>query len=111
MHKHGTVWVVDDDSSIRWGLERALNQAGIDNESFDSGDRLLERNSCKPETAGLLIEMGRAERAPYFHRSWIHLPWELVPREELVERLAASYEIIRAKLPKAVRADLAAPQS
>ena len=27
------------------------------------------------ETAGLLIEMGRAERAPYFHRSWVRIPW------------------------------------
>ena len=34
MHRQSKVWVVDDDSSIRWVLERALNQAGIDNESF-----------------------------------------------------------------------------
>jgi two-component system nitrogen regulation response regulator GlnG len=43
MHKHNRVWVVDDDSSIRWVLERALNQAGIDNESFADGDQLLLR--------------------------------------------------------------------
>jgi two-component system nitrogen regulation response regulator GlnG len=34
---------VDDDSSIRWVLERALSQAGIDNESFSDGDQLIER--------------------------------------------------------------------
>jgi two-component system nitrogen regulation response regulator GlnG len=34
---------VDDDSSIRWVLERALNQAGIDNESFGDADQLLSR--------------------------------------------------------------------
>jgi two-component system nitrogen regulation response regulator GlnG len=34
---------VDDDSSIRWVLERALSQAGIDNESFADGDQLLQR--------------------------------------------------------------------
>jgi two-component system nitrogen regulation response regulator GlnG len=34
---------VDDDSSIRWVLERALSQAGIDNESFADGDQLLLR--------------------------------------------------------------------
>jgi two-component system nitrogen regulation response regulator GlnG len=34
---------VDDDSSIRWVLERALNQAGIDNESFGDADQLLQR--------------------------------------------------------------------
>ena len=43
MPNPATVWVVDDDSSIRWVLERALTQAGIGNESFDSADRLLER--------------------------------------------------------------------
>ncbi|TXS93867.1 nitrogen regulation protein NR(I) [Parahaliea maris] len=37
------VWVVDDDSSIRWVLERALNQAGIDNQSFADADSLLEQ--------------------------------------------------------------------
>jgi two-component system nitrogen regulation response regulator GlnG len=44
------VWVVDDDSSIRWVLERALNQAGIDNESFADGDQMLLRlNSEQPD--------------------------------------------------------------
>ena len=43
MAKSATVWVVDDDSSIRWVLERALTQAGIGNETFDNGDQLLER--------------------------------------------------------------------
>ncbi len=43
MHRNSKVWVVDDDSSIRWVLERALNQAGIDNESFADGDQLLQR--------------------------------------------------------------------
>jgi two-component system nitrogen regulation response regulator GlnG len=43
MPNSATVWVVDDDSSIRWVLERALTQAGIGNESFDSADLLLER--------------------------------------------------------------------
>jgi len=37
------VWVVDDDRSIRWVLERALEQAGMTTMSFDSGDALLQR--------------------------------------------------------------------
>jgi two-component system nitrogen regulation response regulator GlnG len=43
MHRQAKVWVVDDDSSIRWVLERALSQAGIDNESFADADQLLSR--------------------------------------------------------------------
>ncbi|MEP1469934.1 MAG: nitrogen regulation protein NR(I) [Halieaceae bacterium] len=50
MQKTAKVWVVDDDSSIRWVLERALSQAGIDNESFETGDSLLGRiGSEQPE--------------------------------------------------------------
>jgi len=41
MHRHAKVWVADDDSSIRWVLERALSQAGITNESFADADELL----------------------------------------------------------------------
>ncbi len=37
------VWVVDDDSSIRWVLERALSQAGIGNTSFSDADSLIEQ--------------------------------------------------------------------
>lgn len=43
MNKHTKVWVVDDDSSIRWVLERALTKADISNSSFEDGERLLER--------------------------------------------------------------------
>ena len=38
-----TVWVVDDDRSIRWVLEKSLDKAGFESESFESGDNLLER--------------------------------------------------------------------
>lgn len=43
MQKPAKVWVVDDDSSIRWVLERALNQADIENDSFADADQLLAR--------------------------------------------------------------------
>lgn len=61
------------------------------------------------ETAGLLIEMGRAMKAPYFHHSWVHIPWDLVPDEEFQERIVTSYELIRAKLPKKVQSTLQNP--
>jgi predicted DNA-binding protein (MmcQ/YjbR family) len=58
------------------------------------------------ETAQLLIDMGRAERAPYLHRSWVRLPWGLVPEDALRARIDQSYRIIRAGLPKKVQAGL-----
>lgn len=41
MHKR-LAWVVDDDSSIRWVLERALTGAGIDCVCFNNGHDALE---------------------------------------------------------------------
>ena len=35
------VWIVDDDSSIRWVLERALQKAGIGVRSFESADQVI----------------------------------------------------------------------
>ena len=59
------------------------------------------------ETAELLIEVGRAEKAAYFHKSWVHLPWGIVETDELSERLHNSYGIIRAGLTKKFQATLA----
>jgi len=35
------VWIVDDDASIRWVLERALRQAGMDVTAFEEADSAL----------------------------------------------------------------------
>lgn len=42
MHKPLRVWVVDDDQSVRWVLEKALRQADMDTRSFERGELLLE---------------------------------------------------------------------
>jgi two-component system nitrogen regulation response regulator GlnG len=36
------VWVVDDDQSVRWVLEKALRQAGMEARSFERAEHLLE---------------------------------------------------------------------
>ena len=36
------VWVVDDDSSIRWVMEKALTRAGLECRAFDSGDAVID---------------------------------------------------------------------
>lgn len=57
------------------------------------------------ETAEMLIDSGVAERAPYFHRSWVYLPEGTAP-DELRHRILRSYDLIRAALPKKVQAAL-----
>ncbi len=58
------------------------------------------------ETASLLIEMGRAERAPYFHRSWVLVPWGTVDEDEMRDRIHTSYTIVRGGLTKKFQATL-----
>jgi two-component system nitrogen regulation response regulator GlnG len=43
MSRSETVWIVDDDRSIRWVLEKALQQEGMTTQSFDSADGVLTR--------------------------------------------------------------------
>ena len=43
MQTHARVWVVDDDKSIRWVLEKALDQADIETLCFDSAEALMRR--------------------------------------------------------------------
>lgn len=57
------------------------------------------------ETAQMLIEAGVGVKAPYFHRSWIRLPWSCA-EEEMAHRLAVSYDTVRAGLTKKVQASL-----
>lgn len=57
------------------------------------------------ETAQMLIEAGVGQRAPYFHRSWILLDWDL-DETELRGRLLQSYRLIVAGLPKKFQAGL-----
>lgn len=42
MKSSSNVWIVDDDRSIRWVLEKALEQEGIETTSFDNGDLALK---------------------------------------------------------------------
>ena len=43
MSRSETVWIVDDDRSIRWVLEKALQQEGMSTQSFDSADSVMSR--------------------------------------------------------------------
>ena len=53
MNQAENVWIVDDDKSIRWVLEKALQQAGLPCQCFDSVDALLNRLSL--EKPGVIL--------------------------------------------------------
>ncbi|MCH7672926.1 MAG: nitrogen regulation protein NR(I) [Proteobacteria bacterium] len=43
MNSQDTVWILDDDKSIRWVLEKSLNKAGLNTLTFQNADELLHR--------------------------------------------------------------------
>ncbi|WP_323813727.1 nitrogen regulation protein NR(I) [Cellvibrio sp. NN19] len=43
MQKSNKVWIIDDDRSIRWVLEKALQGANIETRVFDSGDSAMSQ--------------------------------------------------------------------
>jgi len=43
MSKHNSVWVLDDDKSIRWVLEKSLTKTGLHTQCFENGEDLLHR--------------------------------------------------------------------
>ena len=57
------------------------------------------------ETAQMLIEVGVGRKAPYFHRSWVLLPFE-TEEDELRHRIEQSYAIVRSSLTKKAQAAL-----
>jgi len=42
MTKPDTVWIIDDDQSIRWVLEKALQKEGLDVRTFETGAPVLD---------------------------------------------------------------------
>ena len=43
MNSNNSVWIVDDDRSIRWVLDKSLSKTGLITQTFESGDELLNR--------------------------------------------------------------------
>ena len=61
------------------------------------------------ETSRLLIEMGKAVKAPYFHASWARFELETAAPEYMLRRIEESYAQVKGGLPKKLRAALDAP--
>ena len=43
MNEVCNVWIIDDDNSIRWVLEKALSKSGMETSSFDNAEDALAR--------------------------------------------------------------------
>ena len=75
MQKPNHIWIIDDDRSIRWVLERTLNQEGLQTTAFDTGDAALQALEAEapdvvitdirmPGTDGLTLLKALTEQVP-----------------------------------------------
>ena len=57
------------------------------------------------DTAEMLRDAGAATKAPYFHKTWVRVPFA-AGDDEIAHRLRVSYDVIRASLTKKAQATL-----
>lgn len=96
MAEVANVWVVDDDNSIRWVLERALNQAGIQNRCFEEADSLLaEIEQSQPDAIISDIRMpgtNGLEMLNQLHARFPDLPIIITTAHSDLDSAVASYQ-------------------
>ena len=96
MNNQAKVWVADDDSSIRWVLERALTQAGIENKCFADADQLLKQiESEQPDVIISDIRMPGTdglELLSQLNASYPDLPVIITTAHSDLDSAVASYE-------------------
>lgn len=90
------VWIVDDDHSIRWVLEKALTQAQISCEGFESGTAMLKRLALtQPDAIICDIRMPGIDGLDLLsqvHQRYPGLPVIIMTAHSDLESAVASYQ-------------------
>ncbi len=91
------VWIIDDDKSMRWVLEKALNQAGFTTTTFSSGEEALAAlSSRQPNVMITDIRMqgmdGLALLAMVHKRYPPHLPVIVMTAHSDLDSAVKSYQ-------------------
>ena len=69
MTADSNVWIVDDDQSVRWVLEKALRQADIETRSFERAEHLLEAiEHAEPDVLMTDVRMPGMDGITLMHR-------------------------------------------
>ena len=90
------VWVVDDDQSVRWVLEKALKQADMETRSFERAEHLLEALSeASPDVLITDVRMPGMSGLALLERlrgSYPDLPVILITAHSDLENAVAAYK-------------------
>ncbi len=92
----GLVWIIDDDTSIRWILEKALEQAGIGCRTFSSAEGVLNLlESDQPDVIVSDIRMPGQDGLSLLseiHERWPELPVIIMTAHSDLESAVSSYQ-------------------
>ncbi len=96
MPSHDQVWIIDDDRSMRWVLEKALSQAGLEVATFSSGDAALRRlGEQQPQVILSDIRMqgvSGLELLAHIRQVFPHVPVIIMTAHSDLDSAVKSYE-------------------
>jgi two-component system nitrogen regulation response regulator GlnG len=91
-----TIWVIDDDRSIRWVLEKAFNQQGMKVRVFESADGVLSLLAREQPDAILtdirMPGMDGLELLQHLHQDYADLPVIIMTAHSDLESAVSAYE-------------------
>jgi two-component system nitrogen regulation response regulator GlnG len=96
MSKEATVWIVDDDTSIRWVLEKSLTTANIKTRAFESADLLIEQ--LKKQQPNVIISDIRMpgtdglQLLEYLTQRFANIPTVIMTAQSDLDSAVASYQ-------------------
>ncbi|MFO7858251.1 MAG: nitrogen regulation protein NR(I) [Ectothiorhodospiraceae bacterium] len=90
------VWLVDDDRSIRWVLDKALRQAGLQPRSFETGDDAMEAlREARPGVLMTDIRMPGIDGLELLERvqqRWPELPVIVITAHSDLDAAVSAYQ-------------------
>ena len=90
------IWIIDDDRSIRWVLEKALTQAGFECDCFERGDGVLTR--LKRQIPAAIVTdvrmpgMNGLELLEQLHASYPSIPVIIMTAHSDLESAVTAYQ-------------------
>lgn len=93
---NSNVWIVDDDHSIRWVLDKALSQADIATQGFETGDAMLHQlKLTQPDAIICDIRMpgiNGLDLLARIHGEYPHVPVIIMTAHSDLDSAVASYQ-------------------
>lgn len=96
MSNESTVWIVDDDTSIRWVLEKSLTSERINTRAFDNADLMIEQ--LKKQQPDVIISDIRMpgtdglQLLEYLQQRFPNIPTVIMTAHSDLDSAVASYQ-------------------